>query len=282
MIPIHAIGKDKSSWDWRDLPWKVREKGKELFGSFWNAAFGIPEEKPSSLPMDGFPGDDKYTWNDWSRDMQAKYPFRYFMTEEVPIFAARLYRIFWSEPYYWLRTHTIHRYHMVDARAPQNGYHWGWFDRSGLVLFAAFAVLVDFVEKEYPGCVDWDYDEEHRKGRDEFMALYNWWKYGRRREHDAFDAACEVRYTKRRGKVEEPAEESNSLLQAILRETGISKVFGEIFERRKSALFGEKGSWNYPERQEDFEKFHKWEMDLEAKDNEMLKRLIDIRGILWT
>src|SRR5262245_12097023 len=88
---------------------------------------------------------------------------------------------------YWLRTHTINRYHMLDMRNARNGYAWGWRDRSDLFMFANFALLVDFVEKEYPGHVDWDYDEEHRAARAEFMELYTWWTVVRKTEHDAID-----------------------------------------------------------------------------------------------
>lgn len=90
-----------------------------------------------------------------------------------------------SRAYYWLRTHTKDRYHMLDMRNARNGYAWGYKDRSELIMFAAFAILVEFVEKEYPGVVDWEQDDEIRAARDEFMALYTWWTKGRREENDA-------------------------------------------------------------------------------------------------
>jgi hypothetical protein len=85
--------------------------------------------------------------------------------------------------WYWLRTHTYNRYHIVDCRSPQNGYKWGWIDRDNLMYNACFNILVDFVEKEMiPGPVDWDHNEDARKWRDEYLALYNWWKTGRAEE----------------------------------------------------------------------------------------------------
>jgi hypothetical protein len=135
-----------------------------------------------------------------------------------------------STAFYWLRTHTIHRYHIVDMRSPRNGYKWGWIDRSEGVMYAAFAVLVDFVENEYPGMVDWDWSEESRTSRDEFMALYRWWTKERKEEHDAHDAEC-------------------------------SRVFATKEDRKRIYDAGEA---------------------LEAKDTEMLIRLIKVRNVLWT
>jgi hypothetical protein len=99
---------------------------------------------------------------------------------------------FWETPLYWLRTHTIHRYHMIDIRSPGNGYAWGWIDRSDAFLYANFAILVDFVEKEYPGLVKWDYDLDIESKRDEFIALYIWWTKERRREHDHVSSLPDV------------------------------------------------------------------------------------------
>ena len=93
---------------------------------------------------------------------------------------------------YWLRTHTVDRYHLVDIRNPRNGYTWGWIDRSDAMLFAAFAVLVDFVEKEYPGYVDWEYTDEMRAQRDEILALHRWWTKDRADERDADDGSTDA------------------------------------------------------------------------------------------
>jgi hypothetical protein len=104
--------------------------------------------------------------------------------------------------WYWIRTHTYNRYHMLDIRNPRNGYSWGWLDRSEGLLFANFAMLVDFVEKErglgpVTTPADYgDYQDEYTKAhvddacaRDKgIMDLYWWWKLSRKMEHDAFEA----------------------------------------------------------------------------------------------
>jgi hypothetical protein len=107
---------------------------------------------------------------------------------------ARLARAAWRplerwRPFYWLRTHTVDKYHLIDIRNARNGYAWGWIDRSDAFLFANFAILVAFVEKEFPGCVDWDYDDDIKALAAEIKALYEWWTVGRKNEHDAANDA---------------------------------------------------------------------------------------------
>jgi hypothetical protein len=152
----------------------------------WNP-FRLPVKTPEALPMWPDENGKGETWPAWDKRMKAAYPVRFWLSKTLPIILARAKRRYWSTPLYWLRTHTYNRYHMIDIRNPRNGYKWGWFDRSEGLLFAAFAMLSDFVEKEYPGYVDWDYDEDIRAARDEILALYKWWKIDRKIEHDADD-----------------------------------------------------------------------------------------------
>ena len=77
--------------------------------------------------------------------------------------------------FYWIRTHTINKYHIIDCRDKKNGYAWGWCDRCDLILFSSFNILKDFMEKEYPGIVDWDYDQQHKNIKQELQELYSWW-----------------------------------------------------------------------------------------------------------
>lgn len=102
-----------------------------------------------------------------------------------------LRQVFWyrtvvsplSNSFYWLRTHTINRYHLIDVRDKRNGYAWGWIDRDRLVLHACFVILANFIEKEDPQCGlrelpdNWsrqDWDQWDRPDK-ELRALYNWW-----------------------------------------------------------------------------------------------------------
>src|SRR4051812_31875872 len=60
----------------------------------------VPEAKPCALPVDGWPGDDKYTWDDWDREMRAKYPVRHFLGERLPCYLQRTKRVVWEDPTY--------------------------------------------------------------------------------------------------------------------------------------------------------------------------------------
>ncbi len=152
--------------------------------------FKLPVEMPHALPMEGWGNTEgEYTWEDWHKEMKTKYPIRHYLSQELPIKVIVLIRRLITEPYYWLRTHTVHRYHMLNLKSPNNGYAWGYCDPVNRLMYAMFAVLVDFVEKEDPlGTIDWDDDKDSAHARDEFMELYNWWKSGRKTEHDALYA----------------------------------------------------------------------------------------------
>jgi hypothetical protein len=78
---------------------------------------------------------------------------------------------------YWLRTHTINKYHIVDTRCPDNGYSWGWIDADHKILLAVMAIFVDFIEKEKPfDTVDWSWNAEVIAVRHDFSKVYKYWK----------------------------------------------------------------------------------------------------------
>jgi hypothetical protein len=78
---------------------------------------------------------------------------------------------------------------MIDIRNPYNGYKWGWIDRSEAILFANFAILCDFIEKEHPfEIIDFEHDDYWRNLKKELVDLYHWWKIGRKAEQDQCDS----------------------------------------------------------------------------------------------
>ncbi len=63
-----------------------------------------------------------------------------------------------------------------------------WYDRDTLLLYAAFQVLVDFIEQERPDeIVNWEHDELHRNAWNELSQLYRWWKEERPQRRDPMD-----------------------------------------------------------------------------------------------
>lgn len=144
---------------------------------------------PGALPSRDFgcrPG--AYTWEDWREDMKYKCPVRYFFWEVAAIeFHVRIVRPI-KDAWYWVRTHTYRRYHMLDMRSPKNDYAWGWHDRGPLILYAAFNLLKQYVETEKPfETINWEWNEDHRVVGAEIRVLYDWWTSGRAQEHLAVD-----------------------------------------------------------------------------------------------
>lgn len=161
--------------------------------------------------------------------------------------------------FYWLRTHTYNKYHLVDCRYPRNGYSWGWIDRSELILFANMAILKDYVEKESHQ-IAWD-SEDWPIGQviyKEMMEILHWWEHDRKLEHDAYDELLTKAYGFEDCTVFEPCEDNPHLHRMV-------------FTRRGD-----------PEWEEDCRKCHEAEEALDKKDEEMLIRLIKIRGYLWS
>lgn len=214
---------------------------------------------PSALPIKGLCQLDSYTWDDWHKELKQAMPIRHFIIEDLIPKIHQLKDLLYNDPKYYLRSHLIpsKRFHMLDMRSPQNGYAWGWCDRSSLLLYAPFAILRDFVEKEYPKCcVDWNYcwkieksvDDKsdcldpqcHHNVKKEFLFLYNWWMKERPQREDI--------------KQEEY--------------TFVDKLKNILICAKKK-----KSNW---------EEFTQGEEAQEAEDEQMLQRLFKIRQYLWT
>lgn len=137
---------------------------------------------------------------------------------------------------YWIRTHTIHRYHIIDCRNPKNGYDWGWCDRDHLMWFACFKIFQDFMEREYPhGLTDYEANEAWSHAHKEMKEIYYWWTEGRALEHAEHERLLDE-------------EHPNGITFPVnIKETTFERV-----------------------------------QRLDAKDEEMLDRLMKIRGFLWT
>ena len=185
----------------------------------------------------------------------------------------QLWRKLWGwTPLYWLRCHTFTRYHIIDIRG-QDNYKWGWIDRSHAMYLACFALLVDFVEKENPDVgllTDADYrgdpsviddaewNECHKPFIDhqiererEVRAIYDWWKVGRQQER----GAC------------------NALYDAMPRRT-----FDQIFVKEEGSQYSTFVRDESPEHAAWMKEYDRFE----AKDEEMLMRLMKVRCWLWT
>lgn len=158
-----------------------------------------------------------------------------------------------TRAYDWLVSHTIRRHHILNLSG-QGDYKWGWCDRGHMILLAAFKLLVDYVEQEQPfERIEWDWSEPHRLAEQEIRELYRWWKTGRREEHEACDALVQgVGWT----------------MQTKPLPDGSVEYLGRTYD--------------VPDGAERWAAYAKRSEELDEKDNEMLRRLIAVRGYLWT
>lgn len=150
-------------------------------------------------------------------------------------------------PIYWLRTHTIDRYHIINIKN-QGDYTWGWCDRNYAMYLACFAILVEFCEKELPySNTCYLSSDEWANAHGEMLLLYDWWKRGRAAEHDE-----------------------------------VTAMFAKLDKMRFEKLGDGYSRLLPPTDQVAHDAWFKREHELEEKDEEMLARLLKVRDFMWT
>lgn len=151
--------------------------------------------------------------------------------------------------YYWLRTHTINRYHIINIKNSVGyKYKWGWIDRSEMMLIANFKLLCDYVEKEKPfDHFTWE-GKEHIAN--EIRELYDWWTKERLRDLEACSKLGEdgeIHFT--------PLNKNLYEMNIVFKDNEAEKRFDEYCRRSR---------------------------ELEEKDQIQFMRLAKIREYLWT
>jgi len=155
----------------------------------------------------------------------------------------------------------IKRLHMLDIRSEMHGYNGGYSDPCEQVLYANFAILKNFIEKEKP--FDF-YDLEIREAKvvsketgkpteeeyyQEIWDLYVWWTVGRKREQIAIDLV------------------SRKVNYSFVETANEDPHYGKLYEIK----------WEGPK-----DELRQMEREFEIKEDEMLMRLMKVRRHLWT
>lgn len=182
-------------------------------------------------------------------------PYEHTLKTKIKLFWYRYFR-----PVRVFINTYIKRRHMLDMRNKLHGYPGGYIDPSEQIFYANFAILKNFVEREKPFDV---YDLKIVDGKvtsseqgppeqdlyyQELYDLYNWWTVGRQNENAAVaELGAKVQYHS------EPTE--------------IDPIHGQLFSLK----------WTGP-----FNEWIKASDIFEARDQEMLERLIKLRKHLWT
>lgn len=157
--------------------------------------------------------------------------------------------------YHWLSYRTWNRFHILRMRYLAAGYH----DCDEILIHSMFEVLCRFVEDEdIDGIVDWNSDPDHIFARTEIQVLYAWWR--NRQSRDSLDPLRQLG-------VVHP--------QWTFTPCKDSADFSEVHIEHGSDL--ERQKW-----EEACRASRLWEAQCRETDEEMMIRLVKIRGYLWT
>jgi hypothetical protein len=152
----------------------------------------------TSMPWKHFSNTNEPDWDDYYAKLAELYPVKFFLTSTLP----GLIRYTWlrwagwklRDAYWWVRYHTINKYHMLDLRQPD--YKYGYLEPDTKMLYAMFNLLNEAVdtghlyipsEDEIQDAEDY---ERHalQCQRDEYLevkAIHHWWNVERLEEHKA-------------------------------------------------------------------------------------------------
>lgn len=206
----------------------------------------------NALPMRCITDTNDYCWEDWEVEVKKDYPIRYFLSETLSDVAADVARPF-KKAHYWLVSHTIRRYHLLDLREKptKSGvnnfdyYRYGWIDSDHQMVLALFKILNNFMEHEFKSlyCPTEEdilknpYDKVHADFYHEIQAIHHWWNVQRLEEQEA------ILELSRNLSVEDLASDDRKDLRRLINEK---------------------------------------DKQLEDKQEEMILRLLKIRKCMWT
>lgn len=173
----------------------------------------------------------------------------------------RPFKKLFSDAWYWFRANTYNRYHILNLQQPKlrNGqknydrYKCGWCDTDHRILYAVFNLLVEFVEKEEPHCPT---EEEIEKESNEWGSK-NILIVQRLDMLEIF--ALYTYWTKERNEMAKKMDEALTRCSYKFKKS-VSLTLDEIENDEYAVL----------------------EKAFNAKEDEMLMRVMRIRRCLWT
>lgn len=150
--------------------------------------------------------------------------------------------------WYYLKNRFIRRHHLIDTHLPRGQ----WYDTDTRMLHGLMGLLVEYVKEERAfEIIDWDADPDHARARDEIRFLLAWWNNYDNRKQEIEDAL-------------------------------------NAWHAAKFGDGGELDDWlktiNEPDTLEVkklFDRLHELEKKLLDEEEEMMIRLVKIRGYLW-
>ena len=132
---------------------KLLKKSKEPMFSFMY-------ETPYSLSMDD--------WELWRKEMKEKYPFQYWLREDV-YFWLTSWKRRWEDFYYEINCFFNPKNQEIRKAIPKT-----WMDISSLVVDVNRAMILSFKKEADEGFIDWNADEGHKNFKNWLDAAAKW------------------------------------------------------------------------------------------------------------
>ena len=234
------------------------------------------------------------TWTEWSkiRKQVRDHKFLHFFFESIPSWLGRM-ETRYRDIKYWVLHRTTDKYHIIRTELKP-----GYYDVDTRLMYGMFALLKMYVEEEcshmyyfchkdapkpnkwnkrslgirhlvYDIFSDYKENERPKEGSDEYIIitnqmarckeildLYSWWVFDRPRRPDPMETSGLSEWYDK-----------------------VEKKHGDIFLTidRENQTEEENAEWRV---------MHNKDMEIEEayqkEDTEMMKKLIDLRGSLWT
>lgn len=225
-------------------------------------------ENDCALQIDLFKSSPEvFTWEDYYKVLRKNFPMKYLLLKKIP--DTIIYNVYCpiagvvKNVIYFVKCHTVpsKKYHLLSLSQPKTNtdddYKYGWLDADHQMLFACMNILVDFVERE--------------RGIDAFIERLAWLK----KESDKLS--------------EEDRPNEYDFQSAYDFEDKVFKIYTWWTVDRKNLLKEKlymQNAWFAKTKTSNgdsiFKELNKLDERIHNEEQEMLKALVDVRGVMWT
>jgi hypothetical protein len=112
-------------------------------------------------------------WDSWKKETKEKYPFQYWLREDVYYWFYGL-KWKWDDLVYKVKCFFKPKHQEIRKAIPKT-----WADISSLIVDVNFAMIVSFKKEADQSYVDWDGTEKHREFKNWLDSSYHWITVGR-------------------------------------------------------------------------------------------------------
>lgn len=161
----------------------------------------LGKAKYNALPGFGFEKDGDYTWENYYNEMKKDYPIKYFIYESLSNWIRRNIISPISTFKYYIRSHSIKKYHLLDLRSKEYNYRWGWIDADSQMLLAMMKIMENFIiEQDTVNRLIWLKEEEVKdpdlkdfnwhdsiKFCEDLLEIQKWWRVDRAKNHELLE-----------------------------------------------------------------------------------------------